>query len=103
MQNKQLRKYRRPHLIRVLLRNLLLLLVLGGAISFTYWFYCDSNYFAIKKFNILSATGHLNHISGRDISRVLAPYQKAKLTLLRIDTNQPVSYTHLTLPTIYSV
>lgn len=88
MQNKQLRKYRRPHLMRVLLRNLLLLLVLGGAISFTYWFYCDSNYFAIKKFNILSATGHLNHISGRDISRVLAPYQKAKLTLLRIDTNQ---------------
>lgn len=88
MQNKQLRKYQRPNLMKVLLRNLLLLLMLGGAISFIYWFYYDSNYFAVKKFNILGATGPLRHISGRDISQVLAPYQQAKPTLLRIDINQ---------------
>jgi|GEM_PF-1208057 cell division protein ftsQ len=88
MQNKQLRKYQRPNLVKVLLRNLLLLLMLGGAISFIYWFYYDSNYFAIKKFNILSATGPLYHISSRDISQVLAPYQQAKPTLLRINISQ---------------
>lgn len=88
MRNKQSRKYQRPNLMKVLLRNLLLLLMLGGAISFIYWFYYDSNYFAIKRFNILSATGPLHHISKRDIARVLAPYQQTKPTLLRIDISQ---------------
>ncbi|MFH4354887.1 MAG: cell division protein FtsQ/DivIB [Neisseriaceae bacterium] len=87
MQQRKVRRRSQPTLFKVAVKYLFLFLLMGVGLVFLCWVYFDSNWLAIKKFNVVAANGKLQHVSFKQIEQVLAPY-RTRMTLLRINVNR---------------
>lgn len=77
------RLYKKPDTLRNITHDTIALLILIAFLVFTYWLYNYSTWFALRNFNVSSATGPLEHVSAEEINRALAPYRQGN-NLLKI-------------------
>ena len=70
------RLYKKPDTLRSIAYDIIALLILSGFLVFIYWLYNYSTWFALRNFNVSSATGPLKHVSAKEINQALAPYRQ---------------------------